>query len=305
MPADLRAVPAADLAGFRAYVVSATGPSTRNPDLIASLRAIGLREVEAGGVDLRGRSAADVDAIADQRLATRIYGRALTPGEVGCAIGHRRAWQAIVDGGTPWGLVVEDDAVVLPGLGAALRAISHLEPTAPWLVALLAQSWPGHPLVVTGAMGAPGPGATGLRRVGVTWGGACAYVLSRDAARVLLTGPGRVSMVADWPPEAARCRLAAYLPYPVTTGDAGSTIEPERSAAGSALRGSSVRDRYARYVRSYVAVRPRVGGYRSYLRWWNGAGAGVNRALDRLAGRRLLGLRRASVGGTPIVHRER
>lgn len=286
------------IAGFCAYVVSATGEATRNADLLPDLRAAGLADVRAGGVDLRGCSPTDLAGRVDQRLARRVYGRSLTPAEVGCALSHRGAWQSIVESGSPWGLVLEDDAVVDHRLPDALRTIGTLDPSAPWLVALHSTSWPGHPLVLAGPVD-----ASGLYRLRFTWSGACAYAVSAAAARVLLAGPEQVGMVADWPPEAARCRLAAFLPHPVTTGSAASLIEPERSAAGSSLRGRSARDRYERYVRGYLAARPRIGGYRAYVRWWNGAGVGLNRTADRVAGSRWPGLVRVDIGGTPVVRR--
>jgi len=47
----------------------------------------------------------------------------LTRTEVACFLSHRRAWQAIVDGGLDAGLVVEDDAAIVePGFGEVLTA---------------------------------------------------------------------------------------------------------------------------------------------------------------------------------------
>jgi glycosyl transferase, family 25 len=51
--------------------------------------------------------------------------RPLTPGEVGCFLGHMRCWQHVVDQELPWALVLEDDFAPEPGV-----AFAHLEALA-------------------------------------------------------------------------------------------------------------------------------------------------------------------------------
>lgn len=282
-----------------ASVVSATAPLTRNEHLVDALMSAGICEVRVDGEDLRDATSAGLADRVDQPTARRLYGRGLTPAEVGCAASHRLAWQFVVDSGAAWGVVVEDDVVVVDErLRDAVRAVAGLDADQPWLVALHASRVVNHPLVVGPAV------APGVHRLAVTWHGACGYMVSGAAARLLLTGPDRVRMVADWPPEAGRCRLAVALPLPLRTGDFPSLIAEQRTAAGTQLRGSSLRDRYSRYVDSYRAVRPRAG-YRAHLRWWVGAGSGINRLADRLAERGLLGWRHETIDGIEVVRRDR
>lgn len=47
--------------------------------------------------------------------------RGLTPGEIGCFLSHRRAWQAVVDGGHAFGAIFEDDVHLSEGAKDLLR----------------------------------------------------------------------------------------------------------------------------------------------------------------------------------------
>jgi GR25 family glycosyltransferase involved in LPS biosynthesis len=45
---------------------------------------------------------------------TPTYPFALTPGEIGCFLSHRKAWQHVLDAGHDYALIVEDDAAIDP-----------------------------------------------------------------------------------------------------------------------------------------------------------------------------------------------
>lgn len=52
----------------------------------------------------------------------------LVPGEVGCFLSHRRAWQQILDNGLDYALVLEDDVHLAPGFAETVRvAADHID----------------------------------------------------------------------------------------------------------------------------------------------------------------------------------
>ena len=74
-----------------------------------------LDAVDAQGLLNKGR-----DFLTDRPLFRPTYPFLIGPGEIGCFLSHRKAWQRIVDENLPHALVIEDDAVFLPGFAQAL-----------------------------------------------------------------------------------------------------------------------------------------------------------------------------------------
>lgn len=64
------------------------------------------------GVDGRKLADSELAAIYDAKRAARDFGRELTRGELGCALGHVAAYRSIVERSLPLALVFEDDAVI-------------------------------------------------------------------------------------------------------------------------------------------------------------------------------------------------
>jgi glycosyl transferase family 25 len=64
------------------------------------------------GVDGRKLAEAELPAVYDAARAERDFGRGLTRGELGCALGHVAAYRSIVERTLPYALVLEDDAVL-------------------------------------------------------------------------------------------------------------------------------------------------------------------------------------------------
>ncbi len=65
----------------------------------------------------------------DEQRAIKEHGRPLSAPEKGCALSHRRALQAFLDSGKPYGLIMEDDVVLhntfVPALEYTLGASSE------------------------------------------------------------------------------------------------------------------------------------------------------------------------------------
>jgi glycosyl transferase family 25 len=162
-------------------------------DHLAQLGVTSMQMVDA----VRGdRLAADERALrADDARTLDRYGRVLTPGELGCALSHVRAYDMLLAGPQAFALILEDDAVLLP------EAIALLEraPIRQWLLRpepRLLLMTPIRSYLLRGAR----PVDERYRLVGVrrAWEG-YGYVLNRAAAAVMrrINSPAWLS-ADDW-----------------------------------------------------------------------------------------------------------
>jgi GR25 family glycosyltransferase involved in LPS biosynthesis len=59
-------------------------------------------------------TATGAQRMVDVPVKDKLYGMDLTPGAVGCALGHRAIWRAVADGGLRCALILEDDVELHP-----------------------------------------------------------------------------------------------------------------------------------------------------------------------------------------------
>jgi GR25 family glycosyltransferase involved in LPS biosynthesis len=131
---------------------------------LAKLTAGGAVE-RVSGVD--GRSL-NVKALADEGLITpmgyeryclpqdkKLFGMDLTPGAIGCALGHRKIWQLVKERRLQRALILEDDVEFSPKFGATIEARLALVPSDWELIYfggldLLAKGKPPRPFLADG-----------------------------------------------------------------------------------------------------------------------------------------------------------
>lgn len=142
-------------------------------------------------------------------------GRALTPGEYACALSHRLALEAFLRGTGTHALILEDDAVVGPGL---LRFVEEHGYEAASLVLL-------HHVRARVTSRAPVPLCAGHEGLTVALNPfrTTAYSVDRDAAAALVAAFTPVTSTADWPLDLTRLGALAAMPEivghpPVTKG---------------------------------------------------------------------------------------
>ncbi len=99
----------------------------------------------------------------------------LTTSEVACFESHRVAWRAVRDGEAPFGVIMEDDAILSAGFGDALASLSEAGRLAD-VIKLDGANQPRRlgPVVDMGGVS--------LRPLIQTIGSAAAYALSRESA---------------------------------------------------------------------------------------------------------------------------
>lgn len=95
---------------IEAFIIHLARATARRPQVDRLLHACPVPAHVLEAVDGRGLSQAEIDVVYTRKsLYAPRYPFALTVGEVGCFLSHRKAWQAILDSGCDAGLVIEDD----------------------------------------------------------------------------------------------------------------------------------------------------------------------------------------------------
>lgn len=246
---------AAAFAGIHAFVINLASASERRRLMTAQLDQPHLPTYTLlDAVDGRVLPAAALAQGYDEAAARRDAHRSLSAGEIGCALSHRAAWQAVLDRGLTAGLVLEDDAVLGSESGAVIARLKPLLDVAEPRVVLV-QHVPRY-------RGLPVAKLSRLHRLYRPWKtrGAHAYLINRAAAQALLQAMPRVSVVADdWPHFARWVEVLAVVPYGIGRSPAShdSQIGPagRREAGGSALGRWLYKRLYEKFLFQLV-VRP-------------------------------------------------
>lgn len=248
------------------YIVSLERAGRRET-IARQLAAFGLRYQFCDAVDAQQLSPEHIVAVHDATATHLRYGRGLTDGEVACFLSHRAVWNRIVSSGRP-AIVLEDDALLMPGFARLLRALDdHDEARLPDVLLL------GRSKLVRRRRWSVAfyePLRNVVRIAGFSIGapfklwtsGAVGYRLTpAAAARMVQACSHRMTaLLDDWPYHAmaAPVRVAEIRPYVVWEDyeRISSSLEPERQRLSGA-RG--------RGWRAVVLPPLRVG--RALVRW--------------------------------------
>ena len=167
-----------------------------------------------------------------------------TLGDVCCSLAHQEAWPALLAADAPAALVLEDDAILAPGLAG------WLGPGIPALMArhgmgvVKLEHWPGPQAGRRRPLGrplceVPGQGRAVLYRLRSSFYGSCAYLVTAEAARAFLARYPEMRVPVDHFLFSRAAALGYRLgrpgfvdPAPVRHGLAefGSDIAPARAA---------------------------------------------------------------------------
>ena len=205
--------------------------------------AIDARELSQGGI-----------AETDTRFRRRWGLRPLAPAEIACWLSHVRAIRQVSAGPQKMAAIFEDDAVLQPALPAVLDALENC-PVLFDLVSL-ARRKPERPLIFPHHLML----GRSMGRVRYTEYGAEGYVITREAARHLMTSMTRMRLPVDmelmsfW---VHRLNLF-FLDRPAVEhdDDAASQLTPERARI---LAGWKTRRLRETAYRLQIGVRKRLG----------------------------------------------
>ena len=98
------------------FVIHLARSTERRPAAEALLKATGLRSTILDACDGRAMTDAERASVVVERLFEPRYPFGLNPGEIGCFLSHRRAWERIVTAGLEAALILEDDVRVDPAV---------------------------------------------------------------------------------------------------------------------------------------------------------------------------------------------
>lgn len=111
---------------IEAFIIHLARAAARRRQVEHLLEACPVPASILEAVDGRALPSEQIDAVyARQGLHRPRYPFALTAGEIGCFLSHRKAWQAIVDSGRDAGLVIEDDVEIDADVFASALAVAR------------------------------------------------------------------------------------------------------------------------------------------------------------------------------------
>ncbi|MBT1451903.1 glycosyltransferase family 25 protein [Glaciecola sp. XM2] len=93
------------------FVINLDGSDERLRNVEQQLQSIGATFERIPAVDGRIMSEEERLAHYSPKKNEVQYHKALTPGEIGCYLSHRKAWQSIIDKGLDAAIILEDDIV--------------------------------------------------------------------------------------------------------------------------------------------------------------------------------------------------
>ena len=109
---------------MRAYVINLPSSTDRRRRTEDQLRRAGMQYEVVEAIDGKRLTVTERSELVDERRVAA-YPRWLTPGMIGCALSHWHVYQRIAEDSDETALVLEDDAVLHPGLAELADCISR------------------------------------------------------------------------------------------------------------------------------------------------------------------------------------
>lgn len=178
------------------FVVSLADSRDRRETLAGALGALGLGFAFIDAIDGRKGLPAEYSGTADPAGSLKRLGRTLSDAEIAASLSHRLACKRMLDEGHDHALILEDDAMLKPGLQGFLAVEGYRFAPMILLHHLNARVLPG--VRATAADG------TVLRELAVPCFRAAAYTVDRTAARYLIDANTPVTTPPDWPGDITR-----------------------------------------------------------------------------------------------------
>lgn len=225
------------------FIISLPDAVERQRSIRKALQEIGLDFEFIEAIDGRHGLPYSYETQIDRIGTKKRLGRDMSDGEYACALSHQKAYSTILDRGLPGGIVLEDDAVILPGFrefcareaynSANLIALDHIN-------AHVWRFWRKRPYI-----------GVELRRVSIKAGLNTGYSISREGAQFMNLNSFPISSVADWPCDVRKIGMCATAPRLIG--------HPEGDEAQSYLRHSrDVEKKKQRRKSKSETSRPRI-----------------------------------------------
>jgi glycosyl transferase, family 25 len=177
-------------AGARVYLINLDRSVDRLRVMTNQARSIGFDFERVPGID-------GITLTKEQIAPYRVNpsARPLSPGEVGCWLSHRRAWERVREVGQRWGIILEDDCHISPGF-AQVRADLWRAPADADIIRI--EAWPGKRKARVSYTSVE-LGGRALHILRSSLFGAAGYAISSTACERLLadSDPGRLGLPVD------------------------------------------------------------------------------------------------------------
>ncbi|WP_395339084.1 glycosyltransferase family 25 protein [Ningiella sp. W23] len=106
------------------FVINLDGSDERLTNVEGQLAKQNLNFERISAVDGRKLDEASLHTHYCPKTNRKAYYKALTPGEIGCYLSHRKAWQHMVDNQIPHAIILEDDFILENSLGDLQRLVN-------------------------------------------------------------------------------------------------------------------------------------------------------------------------------------
>ena len=107
-------------------VINLDKSRTRLARMHSQFRALGLNFLRLPGLQGSSLTAEEKQRHYCDRLNRRTFHLPMTPGEIGCYLSHRNAWQAILDLGLDYAVILEDDVILGDDFAHALEMVPDI-----------------------------------------------------------------------------------------------------------------------------------------------------------------------------------
>ena len=235
---------------MHSLIIHMSSSTARRPNAEALLRALpDAQLVEA--VD--GRDPAQVTGVTIRPgdAHAPAYPFALSPGEIGCFLSHRRCWRRILAEGWDHALIVEDDLAIDPARFAAALALveAHVTPDSYIRLPVKRREKPARVLAESDGLALILPKVIGLQTVAQVVGRGAAVRLLEETQ--ILDRPVDTLLQMHWITGQPVHSLTGSGVRELTADLGGSTIQKKTRAGGKLAR------EFKRFAyRAQVALRP-------------------------------------------------
>lgn len=262
--------------------------SSRRQGMKTQLRKFGISPNGFFGIMGENLEAGWIVRHVDQRSAKIHQGAPLTRRQIACVVGHRQAWAASLDSGDEWGVVLEDDAVLLPNFAQVLSDLHHLKWREPVIVSFLSTG--RHTMRHRPPETEIGDGVR-IHRLRWPPNSAVGYAMNQSAMKLRFEREGMISTPTDWPPWAAYVRFMITVPWIVEHPPGPSLIDVRDSANSNSVKRKVSKALWWRFV---AAPQPYYWSPRCY---WRHSYAPSAHQITHQTGSRIAGLLQERIRG--------
>ncbi|MGE4314153.1 MAG: glycosyltransferase family 25 protein [Pseudobdellovibrionaceae bacterium] len=209
---------------MKIFVINRKKDADRRVKMEEQARKLGLELTFIEAVDGYALDDAEISAVYEASKRLRIYGRAMTRGEIGCYLSHRKTYEMMVAQKLPRALILEDDVVLEDNLPDCLDMIAGCSVQWDVLRFLYRKKIEkrGYRKVYPFQ-----DGTHALVRLPNAPGGTYAYMVTLQAAERLLSLTQKIWMPIDivigrsW---ATNLEAYAFMPSPIKHFDEGESV---------------------------------------------------------------------------------